>query len=109
MFSIIVPLFTFTTIVSWSFYGEKAIEYLFGKKSINIFKFIIILLIVVGSLVELILVWVIADTFNVLMAIPNLIALVLLSGLVAEITKNYFNRRKGSNEAPLLSYYEQDT
>ena len=108
MFSIILPLFAFTTIVSWSYYGEKAIEYLLGKKAILPFKIVFILLIVLGSVVELALVWVIADTFNVLMAIPNLIALVILSGLVARITKNYFSRKNGIDEEPMLSYYDEE-
>lgn len=108
MFSIILPLFAFTTIVSWSYYGEKAIEYLLGKKAILPFKILFIVLIVLGSVVELALVWVIADTFNVLMAIPNLIALVILSELVARITKNYFSRKKGIDEEPMLSYSDEE-
>ena len=103
MFALILPLFAFTTIVSWSYYGETAIEYLLGKKAIFIYKIIFIVLIVVGSIVELALVWVIADTFNVLMAIPNLIALVMMSGLITKITKNYFARKKGINVKPLLN------
>ena len=53
------------------------------------------------------LVWELADTFNILMAIPNLIALTLLSGLIAKITKNYFKRKKGIHTKPILSYDEE--
>lgn len=106
IYRIILPLFAFTTIVSWSYYGEKAIEYLFGFKSKLIYKLIFIALIVLGATMSVDLVWELADTFNILMAIPNLLALLLLSGLIAKITKNYFERKKGINIKPLMSYDE---
>ena len=107
VYSIIHPLFAFTTIISWSFYSEKASEYVFGSKSRLICKLILIGLIVLGATLSVDLVWEIADTFNILMAIPNLIALILLSGLITKITRNYFKRKKGSDEKPLLSYDEK--
>lgn len=107
VYSIILPLFAFTTIISWSFYSEKASEYVFGSKSRLVCKIILIGLIVLGATLSVDLVWEIADTFNILMAIPNLIALILLSGLITKITKNYFKRKKGSDEKPLLSYDEK--
>ena len=111
IFSIILPLFAFTTILSWSFYGEKAVEYLTGKIGVIIYKVIYIAVVVVGAMLNLELVWNIADTFNGLMAIPNLISLILLSGNVYAITQNYLKRhsKKGKyNVRPMLSYDEKE-
>lgn len=108
-FIVILPIFAFTTLVSWSYYGEIAITYLFGKKARFPFKVCYIVLTVVGASVSAGLVWGLADTFNVMMAIPNLIALVILSGLVAKITKNHLDRRNGKNLEAMLSYdFEQN-
>ncbi len=111
-FSIILPLFAFTTIIAWSYYGEKAIEFCFGKTSdrtrgiiTTVFKFVYVLLIAVSATIQSDLIWAIDDTFNGLMAVPNLICLVALSGLVAKITKNYFDRKRGKNVEPMLSAY----
>lgn len=113
-FLIILPLFAFTTILAWSYYGEKAMDFCFrstsekGRKiATMIFKVIFILLIVFSSLIESDLIWALDDTFNGLMALPNLIALVLLSGQVAKITKNYFDRKKGKDAEPMLSAYPE--
>ena len=106
IYSIILPLFAFTTIVSWSYYGEKAFEFLFGSKFKIIYKIAFIGLLILGATMSVDLVWELADTFNILMAIPNLIALTLLSGLIAQITKNYFMRKKGMNVKPMLSFDE---
>ena len=112
VFSIILPLFAFTTIIAWSYYGEKAVEFCFGgisEKKRNIivkaFKVIYILLIAVSATIHSDLIWAIDDTFNGLMAVPNLICLVALSGLVAKITKNYFDRKRGKQLEPMLSAY----
>ena len=70
-------------------------------------KIIFILLIVFSSLIGSDLIWALDDTFNGLMALPNLIALVFLSGQVARITKNYFDRKKGKNVEPMLSAYPE--
>ncbi len=113
-FSIILPLFAFTTILAWSYYGEKATEFLFeklGKKwssaSVFVFKLIYILMIVASAVIESNLVWSISDTCNGLMALPNLIAVVLLSGTVVKITKNYYARKKGEDVEPMLSAYPE--
>ena len=113
-FLIIRPLFAFTTILAWSYYGEKAVDFCFRglkeeKRKIPtmIFKIIYILLIATSSLIGSDLVWALDDTFNGLMALPNLIALVLLSGRVAGITKNYFDRKKGVDVEPMLSAYPE--
>ncbi len=114
VYSVIIPLFGFTTIVAWSYYGEKAVEYLFrktgekGRKiSILVFKIVYILLVVVSALINGELAWAISDTFNGLMALPNLIGLVIMSGLVARIAKNYFQRKKGEDVTPMLSAYPE--
>ena len=86
--------FAFSTILGWSYYAEKAIEYLAGKKTIYVYRGIWIVLVFVGAVVDLSLVWNIADGTNALMAIPNLISLLLLSGVVvAETKKNLWNNR----------------
>ena len=112
VFSVILPLFAFTTIIAWSYYGEKAVEFFFGfmkeenrKYPVTIFKVIYVLLIAVSATIHSELVWNISDTCNGLMAIPNLICLVALSGLVVKITKNYFERKKGAKVEPMLSAY----
>jgi AGCS family alanine or glycine:cation symporter len=80
-------IFAFTTLLGWSFYGEKCAEYLFGVKSIIFFRIAWILAIPVGATFQLDLAWLVADTLNALMALPNLIALLLLSPVVFKLTK----------------------
>ncbi|MDY6993607.1 MAG: alanine:cation symporter family protein, partial [Pseudomonadota bacterium] len=74
----------------WSFYGEKCVQYLFGFKAITPFRWVWVLAIVIGALVELEFVWLVADTLNALMALPNLIALLLLSPVIFKLTRAYF-------------------
>ncbi|MBQ9641959.1 MAG: sodium:alanine symporter family protein [Bacteroidaceae bacterium] len=81
--------FSFSTILGWSYYGERAMEYLAGKKSIVFYRIIFILMVFAGSTMSLSLVWNLADIFNALMAIPNLISLLLLSGVIARETQHY--------------------
>lgn len=114
VFSIILPLFAFTTIIAWSYYGEKAVEFCFGflkdkgrKIAVTVFKVVYVLLIVVSAVMESELLWGISDTFNGLMAVPNLICLIALSGLVTKITKNYYDRKKGVKVEPMLSAYPE--
>ena len=83
-------LFAFTTMIGWAFYGERCMVFLFGTKAILPFRVAWVAAIPVGTLVELNLVWLIADTLNALMAIPNLIALILLGPLVFRVTREYF-------------------
>ncbi len=86
-------LFAFTTMIGWSFYGERCIVYLLGTRAILPFRVAWVLAVPLGPLVALDLVWLIADTLNAFMAIPNLIALILLSPMVFAITREYFDRR----------------
>ena len=81
--SVSIILFAFGTLVSWSYYGEKSLEYLTGGKYIRIYRIIYAAFACIGSIMSLTLVWEISDTLNGLMAIPNLIALILLSGKVS--------------------------
>jgi len=85
-------LFACTTMIGWSFYGERCIVYLLGTRAILPFRLAWVLVVPLGPLVALDLVWLIADTLNAFMAIPNLIALLLLSPMVFSITREYFNR-----------------
>ncbi len=87
--SVGIVTFAFSTILGWSYYGEKAVEYLGGKKLIVYYKILWILAIYVGAVLNLSLVWGIADSMNALMAIPNLIALILLSGVIVKETNKY--------------------
>ena len=96
--SVAVMLFAFTTILGWSYYGERAIEYLFGLKAVPIYKVIFILVIFVGCNASLKLVVDISDTFNGFMALPNLIAVTLLSGQVIQMTKDYIARVRSGKE-----------
>jgi len=104
-----ITLFAFTTILGWSFYGTKSVEYLFGKKAVLPYKIIFSVFILAGSVMSLSLVWEISDTLNALMAIPNLIGVLLLSGKVKKITENYIQRKfKGNKKiAPMYSAYDE--
>ncbi len=81
--------FAFSTILAWEYYGEKCFEYLFGDKWIHLYRYLWVLFVFVGSLVKLELVWNFSDAMNALMAVPNLIGLVLLSGVLFRETKSY--------------------
>lgn len=91
-----VALFAFTTIIGWSFYGEKCAQFLFGAKSNVPFRIVWVLVIPLGTLpgMDLGTLWLVADTLNALMALPNLIALLLLSPIVFKLTKEYFANKK---------------
>ena len=84
-------LFAFTTILGWNYYGERCVEYLGGVKLIRPYRIIFILLVACGAFLKLEAIWVLADIVNGLMAIPNLIALIGLSGVVVSETKLYFD------------------
>ncbi len=98
-----LALFAFTTMLGWSFYGEKCVEYLFGVKSILPFRILWIIALPLGATVKLGFVWLLADTLNALMAIPNLIALILLSPVVFKITREFFATGGASEETSPVS------
>lgn len=91
--SIGLAFFAFTTILGWNYYGERCTEYLFGIKGIKPYRYTFIAIVAIGglSILKLDLIWIIADIVNGLMAIPNLIGLIGLSGVVVSETKKYFN------------------
>jgi AGCS family alanine or glycine:cation symporter len=92
--AIALAVFAFTTLLGWSFYGERSIEFLFGVKAIVPYRVAWILAIPIGATVNLGLVWLVADTLNAMMALPNLIALLLLSPVVFRLTKEHFEQEK---------------
>lgn len=91
--------FVFSTILGWSYYGERAIEYLLGKKVILPYRIVWVIAIFVGSVNSLALVWDLADAMNAMMAIPNLIALIALSGVLVAETKTYLWEAGGLDRA----------
>ncbi len=90
LIAIALAVFAFTTLLGWSFYGERCAEYLFGVKAIRPYRILWVLAVPIGAVLSLDFIWLVADTFNALMAIPNLIALVLLSPIVFQLTREYF-------------------
>jgi AGCS family alanine or glycine:cation symporter len=87
-----LTLFAFSTIIAWSYYGDRSACYLFGEKAVLPYRIIYTLLVIIGAAVPLKLVWNIADVTNILMALPNLLSLVLLAGLVKKLKDDYFSR-----------------
>lgn len=85
--------FVFSTILGWGYYGEKSIEYLLGPKAIMPYRYLWVAAVFVGSVLSLPTVWNFADCANALMAIPNLISLIALSGVIASETQTYFKSR----------------
>jgi len=81
--------FVYSTILGWSYYGERAVEYLVGKKGIKPYRYLFTAFVYVGSVASMPLVWDISDSMNALMAIPNLISLLLLSGVIVKETRDY--------------------
>ena len=114
VFSIILPVFAFTTILAWSYYGEKSTEFMAQKLGVRgqkiavlVFKVLYVALVVVAAVLNSELAWAISDISNALMAFPNLIAVIGLSGVVVKITDNYFRRKvKGEDVKPMLSAYD---
>jgi AGCS family alanine or glycine:cation symporter len=81
--------FVFSTILGWSYYGEKAAEYLFGNKVVKPYRYLWVMFVMIGSVLSLNIVWTFADITNALMALPNLVSLILLSGIIVKETKKY--------------------
>ena len=92
--TISLVLFAFTTILGWNYYGERAAIYLFGTKGLMPYRLIFIVLIASGAFLKLEAIWILADIVNGLMAIPNLIALIMLSSVIVSETKLYMEHRK---------------
>jgi len=92
--SIGIMLFAFSTILGWSYYGERCAEYLFGEKAIVPYRIIWIPFVVIGAIGGLDFIWALADTMNGLMAIPNLVGVLMLSGTIIKLTKEFFAMEK---------------
>ena len=105
--AISLTIFAFTTILGWSLYGEKCVQYLFGVKAVMPFRVLWIIVVPVGAAGSLEFIWLLADTMNALMAIPNLIALALLSPVVFKLTKEYF-ANKGAAPACMTEKKPQE-
>ena len=95
-----LAVFAFTTILGWSYYCERSLQYLFGIRIITPFRVLWSLAVLVGATLKLSFVWLLADTLNALMAIPNLIALALLSPIVFKLTKEFFDTKGESEDNP---------
>ena len=108
--AIAILLFAFTTVLGWSHYGTKAVEYLSGSKAhvvTKVYRFIFVAAVMLGAILTSSLAWDISDTFNGMMMLPNLIGVLALSPLVMKLTKNYVDRRirKKTDVKPMLSHF----
>ena len=81
--------FAFSTVLGWSYYGERCLEYLAGRRALFLYRVLYVAVAALAPVAALDLVWTVADTLNALMAIPNLIAVLLLSGVVVRETERY--------------------
>jgi alanine or glycine:cation symporter, AGCS family len=97
--AISLSMFAFSTILGWSYYGETSAEYLFGSKVVFPYRILFVIAAYVGAVVHLDIVWTLADVMNGLMAIPNLIGLLLLSGVVASESRRFLGQERKSREA----------
>jgi AGCS family alanine or glycine:cation symporter len=98
-------LFAYSTILGWSYYGEKSIEYLFGHGAVKPYRIVFVLFVGVGAVAKLDFVWSLSDTFNGLMAIPNLIGLLALSPIIVKETRAYFSAL--GNDQPSVIVQEE--
>jgi alanine or glycine:cation symporter, AGCS family len=101
--SIGLILFAFTTLLGWAYYGEKCVEYIFGVKSVALFRIIFTIFVALGAVLELEVVWKISDIFNGLMAFPNLIGLALLSKVVVSETKEFLSLMEREKQSLVAS------
>ena len=91
-------LFGYSTVLGWSYYGEKSIEFLFGERSVIPYRAMFTGMVVVGAVTELNTVWLVSDVMNGLMALPNLVGLLLLSGVVVGVTRTYFTQQRNGGD-----------
>ena len=89
--AICMLFFAFSTIIGWYFFGEANIKYLFGPKAVKVYAVLVAVCVVLGSLAQVDLVWNMADCFNSMMVIPNIIGLFALSGMIKKVHDDYFN------------------
>ncbi len=96
--AIALVLFAFTTILGWCVYGERCAVYLFGHKALKPFRLVFTLVVPLGAMMELAFVWDLSDLFNGLMALPNLVAVLLLSPVIFKLTREYFETHTGDKK-----------
>lgn len=89
-----IILFAYSTILGWCYYGEKSIEYLFGEKAVLPYRTVFVIFVMIGATMKLETVWTLADIFNGMMALPNLVALIMLTPVIRKVTIQYFDKRK---------------
>nr|WP_244275141.1 sodium:alanine symporter family protein [Pseudovibrio sp. Ad13] len=99
LIAISLSVFAFTTILGWSFYGEKCVGFFFGPRALKPYRILWVVAIYFGATAELSFIWLLADTLNAMMAIPNLIALALLSPVVFKLTKEFFSEDGETEDA----------
>jgi AGCS family alanine or glycine:cation symporter len=87
-----LSLFAFSTIIAWSYYGDRSARFLFGERAVQPYRVLYTFLVMIGAAIPLKLVWNIADITNILMALPNLLSLALLAGLAQRLKNEYFSR-----------------
>jgi len=96
-----IIFFAFSTLISWSYYGDRAVDYLFGKKAVKPYRFIYLGFMILGATIKIDIIISFCDAMNGLMAAPNLIALAVLSPVVTELTNDYFKRMRSEDSASL--------
>lgn len=97
-----LSVFAFTTILGWSYYGERCVEYLFGPKGIPVYRLVFLVVLFIGAVANLDLVWSFADLMNGLMAFPNLISVLLLNGVIVAETRHYLWENRLDEQAETL-------
>ncbi len=97
--SVALAVFAFTTILGWSYYGERSVQYLLGERAILPYRVLWIVAIPIGATLNLGFIWLLADTLNAMMAIPNLIGLIILGPMVFRATKNYWEKKNASSQS----------
>ena len=97
-----LSVFAFTTILGWSYYGERCVEYLFGPKGIPVYRLVFLVVLFIGAVANLDLVWSFADLMNGLMAFPNLISVLMLSGVIVAETRHYLWENRLEEQAETL-------
>ena len=95
--SISLVFFAYSTIISWSYYGDRCFEYLLGPRAILPYRYLYCFVVILGAVGGLDIVWTVADNLNALMAAPNLIALLALGGVIAREKNDYVKRMRDSN------------
>ena len=98
LLTISLVLFAFTTVLGWNYYGERCLVYLFGTKWITLYRIVFVIMTLVGCFMKLDAIWALADILNALMAVPNLIALLCLSGVVSSELKKFIHYRQTGEE-----------